>query len=194
MESKKMKINFENLFEQELDIYIKYKYLDAGELAEIILNLNKLYSKVLNISSPVYTINDRPMRNFMEVSDVHTGDSIRISLKEGWRPEFNLDENEIKIKIPKKIAVPALVLFFLLNAFKYSIDTHNAVLDNQLKRLDIEIKKIELYQKLKESKSIISSERSIKMQSNKTIKYFIQNENITNVYINEIEVPMSNKK
>ncbi len=189
-----MKINFDNLLEQELDIYIKYRYLDAGELAEIIFNLNKLYSKVLNISTPVYTINDCPIRNFMEVSSVHTGDSIRFSLKEGWRPEFSLVENEIEIKLPKKIAVPALVLYFLLNAFGYSIDICNTALDNQLKRLDIEIKKIELYQKLHQAKSIESSERGIKLQANKTIKYFIQNENITNVYINDIEVPMRNKK
>ena len=185
-----MKINFENLFDQELDIYFKYKYLDAFELAETVSNLNKLYSKVLNISTPVYTFNDHPIRNFMEVSSIHTGDSIRFSFKEGWRPEFSTNEKEIEIRLPKKIAVTGLVLYFLLNAFRYTIDTNNSVLDNQLKKLDIEIKKIELYQKLQTSKSITSSERSIKLQANKTINYFIENENITNVYINDIEVPM----
>lgn len=189
-----MKIDFENLFDQKLDIYFKYKYLDAVELSEIISNLNRLYSKVLNISTPVYTINDHPYRNFMEVSSVHTGDSIRFSFKEGWRPEFSINEKEIEIKLPKKIAVTALVLYFLLNAFRYSFDTYNSVLDSQLKKLDIEIKKIELYQKLHKSKSIASSERSIKLQANKTINYFIENENITNVYINDIEVPMKKKK
>jgi uroporphyrinogen-III synthase len=121
----------------------------------------------------VYSIDDKPMRNFMEVSSIHTGDSIRLSLKEGWRPEFSTDESGMEIKLPKKIAVPALVLYFLLNSIRYSIELSNEILDNQIKRLDVEIKKIELYQKLAQSKSIKSSERTIKLQSNKIIKYFV---------------------
>ena len=183
-----MTIDFEDLHNQELEIFIQYKYLDNQELINILSNLNKLYSEILNITSPVYIENDIAMRNFMEISSINTGESIRLKFKEGWKPELSLENRELNIKIPKKLGVPALILFFLLNSYKIGIGTYNDTLDNQLKRLDIKIKEIELYEKLKKSKTIKTSERSIIMQANKTIRYFIENEDITHVFINEVEI------
>ena len=63
----------------------------------------------------------------------------------------------------------------------------------ELKKIERQIKEIELYQKLEELRRMKGS-RAINMQVNKTVKYFIENPRITYVEINGIEITKDKKE
>ena len=191
METKRPDI--ERLYEHELHVYFKYESLDASELIEILNNFEKLYKKVLAISAPVYIHDDRAFRNFLEIASINTGESINFKLKEGWRPEFKVESGDLNVYCPKNLGIPALIFLLILTAIQNSIGTYNTYQDMELKKIERQIKEIELYQKLEEQRRMKGS-RAINMQINKTIKYFIENPRVTYVEINGIEIPKDKKR
>ncbi len=126
----------DKLYEHELHVYFKYKVLDAIDLIEIIKNFNLLYQKILSISSPVYIFDDRPFRNFAEISSINTGDSLNFKLKEGWRPEFKVDSGNLNIYIPKKLGIPAIIFLLILNGVQKSLDIYNSYQEAELKKIE----------------------------------------------------------
>jgi hypothetical protein len=185
--------DIERLYEHELHVYFKYESLDASELVEILSNLDRLYKKVLGISSPVYIHDDRAFRNFMEITSINTGESINFKLKEGWRPEFKIESGDLNVYCPKNLGIPALIFLLILTSIQNSLNIYNTYQDMELKKIERQIKEIELYQKLEEKRRMKGS-RAINMQVNKTVKYFIENQRITYVEINGIEIPKSKRK
>lgn len=184
---------FENFYDHELDIYFKYNILEVNKLIDILWNIESLYSKVLSITSPVYVYKEKPFRNYLEVSSIKSGSSINFKLKEGWKPEFNVDNGDLEIGIPKNLGVPAIVLFLLLTGIDKTVQIYNHALDAQIKRIELQLKENELSNKMlktKEEKGI----RSIQLQLNKTIKSFIYNPEITYFEINSIEIPTNPKQ
>ena len=187
------KPNIERLYEHELHVYFKYKHLDASDLIEILHNIDWLYKKVLTISAPVYVHDDIAFRNFMEINSINTGESINIKLKEGWRPEFKIESGDLNVYCPKNIGIPALIFILLLTAVNNLSGIYKNYQDIELKNIERQIKKIELYQKLEEQRRLKGS-RAINMQANKTIKYLIENPRITHVEINGISIPKYKNK
>ena len=177
----------------ELDIYFKYNILEVNKLVEILWNIESLYSKVLSITSPVYVYKEKPFRNYLEVSSINTGDSIRFKLKEGWKPEFNVESGDLAIGIPKNLGVPAIVLYLLLIGIDKTLQIYNHSLDAQIKKIELKLKENELSNKMLKTKEEMGI-RSIQLQVNKTIKTFIYHPEITHLEINGIEVPTKPKQ
>ena len=168
-----------------LDIYIKYKTLTLPEVANFLLNLNSVHESLLAITSPIYYSQEGSVafRNNLFVDRAFTGNSVNFSFKEGWLPEFSSENNDINVKIPKKLGIPALIGVALLTSANQILDVHNKYLDNQIKEIELKAKQLEYSQKVVEAKS-----RSLKLQSNKTITRLNDSKNINYVEINNIPI------
>ena len=86
-----------------------------------------------------------------------------------------------------------MIFLLILTGIQNSIGIYNTYQDMELKKIERQIKEIELYQKLEEQRRMKGS-RAINMQVNKTVKYFIENPRITYVEINGIEIPKNKKR
>lgn len=139
-----------------IEVFIKYKYLDSGELGSILNGLNLVFYRILKIQSRPSRSrkNDDVLYRFLEIESINTGHSIKIKFKEGWNPEIRFENNEIEVGVPKKLGVPAIILYLLLIGFQKSLTLSNQALDNQLKEYEIELKKIELFEKIQRLDSI----------------------------------------
>lgn len=176
--------------ESPLDIYIKYKTLTLSEVTHFLINLNFLHESLLSLTSPIYYSQEGRIafRNNLFVDRAYTGNSVNFSFKEGWLPEFNSENNDINIKVPKKLGIPALIGISLLTSANHILDVHNKYLDSQIKEIELKSKTIEYNQKVEES-----NKRSINLQSNKTIKELQKSKNIKYVEINNIPI-IENRK
>lgn len=171
--------------ESPLEIYFKYRSLALPEITNFLSNLNSLHGSLLSLTSPIYYSHESNIayRNNLLVDRAFTGNSVNFSFKEGWLPEFNSEQNDINIKVPKKLGIPALIGIALLSSANQILDIHNKYLDAQIKEIDLKSKKIEYSQKVKEAKN-----RSIKLNSNKIVREFQESKNILHVEINNIPI------
>ena len=179
---------FEEIYNHELDVCFKYTYLGVNGLAEILWNFDSLYSKILAFSSPVHVYNEKHFRNFLDLSSINTGNSINFKMKEGWKPEFNIENGDLETDVPSQLGVPAILLYILLTEIDKTVQIDNDTLDTQLKRIEIQLEDNKLNNKIlksKEGKGI----RSIQRQVNKTVKNIVNNPEITYFEINNIEIP-----
>jgi hypothetical protein len=192
--------DFEKVENTEIEIYFKYRFLDTGELAELLEELDTLYKLILDYSYPVFYFEkyDAPFRNFLEIESINTGNSITLKFKEGWKPELNYQNQEIEILIPRKLGVPAILLYFLLQGVQRTVEFRNDILDGQLKEIEFKIKKIELYQKIdeinipkKQNQYHPKNDRLNEVHSSNLVRKLLKNQNITYVEINNLVVKNS---
>lgn len=180
--------NIDKIENTEIEIYFKYRHLDTGEIAELFERLDRLYKSLLDNSYPVYYSEkyDAPFRNFLEIESINTGQSIRIRFKEGWKPEFKFRKQELEIRIPKKLGIPAILLYLLLTGVQKTSDIYNDYLDGQLKELEIKLKQMELYEKIEERERYRRpfNARPYQRQADETIQILINNQNINYIEIN----------
>ncbi len=174
-----------------LDIYIKYKTLTLREVTTFLVNLTSIHESFLSLTSPIYYSQDDDIafRNNLFVDRAYTGNSVNFSFKEGWLPEFSSTDKDINIKVPKKLGIPALIGIALLTSANQILDVQNKYLDSQIKEIELKSKTIEYNEKIEEQ-----SNRSIKYQSNKTIKELDKSKNIKYVEINNIPVIANEEK
>ena len=181
-------LNIDKIENTEIEIYFKYRHLDTGEIAELFERLDRLYKRLLDNSYPVYYSEryDAPFRNFLEIESINTGQSIRIRFKEGWKPEFKFRNHELEIIFPKKLGIPAILLYLLLTGVQKTSDIYNDYLDRQLKELEIKLKQMELYEKIEEREGYRRPfiARPYQRQANETIQILINNQNINYIEIN----------
>ncbi len=185
--------DIEILNEHELHIYFKYESLDVSEFIVILSNFDKLYKNILDVTSPVYVHGSRAFRNFMELTSINTGESINFKLKEGWRPEFKIESGDLNVYCPKNIGIPAIIFVLILTGVQKSLNIYNSYQDMEIKKIEKQIKEMDLYQKLEEVRRLKGT-RALNMQVNKTVNYFIENPRITYVEINGIEIPKNKKQ
>ena len=180
--------NIDKIENTEIEIYFKYRHLDTGEIAELFERLDRLYKSLLDNSYPVYYSEkyDVPFRNFLEIESINTGQSIRIKFKEGWKPEFKFRKQELEIRIPKKLGIPAILLYLLLTGVQKTTDIYNDYLEGQLKELEIKLKQMELYEKIEERERYRRpfNARPYQRQADETIQILINNQNINYIEIN----------
>jgi hypothetical protein len=122
----------------------------------------------------------------LEISTIHTGDSVKFTLGEGWLPKISSDENnDIIINTPKKIGIPILIGYLMLTACGKILDIQNKYLDNKIKQIEYELKKDELRYKTLE-KSYEKGE--LEYRSKEGMNTFIQNNDYNIIKIYDIEV------
>jgi len=88
---------------------------------------------------------DIPLIPTLNIALIHTGRSVIIRFREGWRPKLKVKSKELIVEVPAKVALPGLILY----ALYFGYDKY---LEIKGKRLDNNLKKIELREKLKTSR------------------------------------------
>ncbi|MCG2419370.1 hypothetical protein K8089_10075 [Aequorivita sp. F47161] len=180
--------NSENIELTEIELYFKYDYLDTYDLKEILNRIDRLYKNFLPLTYPIYFSEkyDLAFRNFLEIESINTGQSIKIKFKEGWKPEFRIKKKNLIVGIPIKLGIPALAVYFLFIGAQNVMTIRNEYLDAELKKMEIQLKQMEIYDKLKERKALEGNrvERHFQRQANDVINFIIQNKNINYVEIN----------
>jgi hypothetical protein len=167
----------------EIDIYLKYDYLDTSLLTDLFGKLNNLYR-----SLPEEL--DGSFNNFLEIESINTGQSIRIRFKEGWKPKIRVRRGELEVGVPANLGIPAILIYFLLTGAQKITDMRNDYLDGQLKEMDIKLKRIELYEKIEESGRF---KQSLERQAVDTINILFHNQDIKHVEINDVTIKDKNK-
>lgn len=195
-------LNRDRLEYTEIDIYIKYDQLDNSDVIELLSSLDRLHNEV--VGQPLSYFYERPFfpefyypfRNILEVQRIETGESIRFRFKEGWKPSIRIRKRELQIDVPRKIGIPLIVVYFLLIAAQRYAELQNQVLDNELKRLEIEMKKREIYREIEErrnSKENAGDFTRIQRQADRTIEFIFYNTSFTHVEINGVPIKEHNK-
>ena len=134
-----------------LDIYIAYHRLTARSLGETLLALGLIANDSIKYFAEAVSIGTKNLPT-LEIDTVLTGDSIKIKFGEGWMPSITTDkENDIVINVPKKIGIPLLVGYLILQGVRLNISTYNELLDTRIKKMELALKQSEL-QKIKENR------------------------------------------
>lgn len=184
--------DLENLENAEINIYLKYYQLDTEHLTELLNRLDRLYKRILDYSYPIYYSEkyDQPFRNFLEISNINTGESIKIRLKEGWKPEFHLRNSDIEIGIPRKLGIPAIILYLVFLGAQKIATLYNDTLDIKLKNLDLKLKEMELHEKMIQKESFRSpySYRRDQRQADELVIFLLNNPSIYYIEINGITI------
>ena len=169
------------LIENDIEIYIKYKRLENQDLIKLLYGIEKLYNGI----SAFNENQEHGLVNYLEIQSINTGESIRIKFKEGWKPHIRSNKNEIEFLIPKQIGVPIIIVYFLFLGIQKSISTYNDYLDTQIKNLELQLKQIELYDKLnKTTKNKTNSVYDFQKEGEKIIDFVNSNDNFNLVKIN----------
>ncbi|QOI98540.1 MAG: hypothetical protein HRU69_14065 [Flammeovirgaceae bacterium] len=187
----------------ELDIYLKFDQLDNGDVVELLSGLDRLYNDI--IGRPFNYYYQRrpffdyfyPFKNILEVQSINTGQSIRFRFKEGWKPNIRIKKGELKIDVPRKLGIPILVLYFLLAGVQKVAELRNDILDNELKQLEIQMKKMEIYREIEDQRNSDDKDEDfvrLQRQADKTIEFLYYNNSINHVEINGLTIKSEEKK
>jgi len=136
----------ENSTDNTLQVYISFDRLNSKDLAFFLNRVSEISDKL----SDDYFIrfgnrldwNDFPI---LEIGSIYTGNSIKITLIEGWKPKIGSDkDNDIVIGVPKNIGIPLVIGWLLISGASQLLDLRNKQLDNKLKEIEIQIKQSEV--------------------------------------------------
>jgi len=188
-----------------LQAYISFDRLNAKDLAHFLNRVayisDKLSEDYLARFGNKLDGNDFPI---LEVASIQTGNSIKISLIEGWKPRISSDrENDIVIGIPKKLGIPLVIGWLLISGASQYLDLKNKHLDNKLKEIEIQIKQSEankLFTTIKSDTSTISITSleknipEIKSITLDTIKEIAKNKDFNDFKINGISITRETKE
>jgi len=184
--------NRDDIERTKIEFYIKYHYLDTEDIELLLGRLNKLYKDILDYSYPIYYSEkyQAAFRNFLELDQINTGESIRFRFKEGWKPEFKIKKKELQIEIPKKLGIPALILYLLLTGAQKALDIRSTQLNNELKQLDIQLKQTELHERIEQKEASFQKRspyryRSLNRSANEIIEFIMINNNFYHISIND---------
>jgi len=168
-----------------LDIYIKYERLTVRSLTDLCSGIAELADIVLDFYGNVTGSlpNQLPA---IEIEEAHTGESIKIKFGEGWLPSVSSNEDDdIVIDVPKKLGIPLLLGYLLLNGVKATINMHSTYLDNQIKQVELQLKKNELQDKLSKSKK---SSEVLQKKAVNVVNTIIQNNDYRSFVIYDIDI------
>jgi hypothetical protein len=136
----------ENSTDNTLQVYISFERLNSKDLAFFLNRVSEISDKLsddyfLRFGSRL-DWKDFPI---LEIDSIYTGNSIKISLIEGWKPKICSDkDNDIVIGVPKNIGIPLVIGWLLISGASQILDLRNKQLDNKLKEIEIQIKQSEV--------------------------------------------------
>ena len=136
---------------ESFNLYFKYEHLPAATVARLLNDLDRLYRMIQRsiIDSHSTEIPSRYGQEFMLLMEsVYTGNSITFKFKDGWKPTARYTGgadswSDVEIGIPKKFGAAFVVGHLLLLTASHTIAFQNELLDNQIKKCELEIVKQE---------------------------------------------------
>lgn len=172
-------------FSSSIEIYLKYDKLESSTWLEVLKRFEKIKNKVINeynLYSNLGQINyPKPIITpALNITLIKTGHSVIIQFEEGWKPKIKTSKDDIRIYLPKKVALPGLILYAIY--FGYT-----AYIDTQIKRVDLELKKSELEEKLKD-KDIKPDTLIAQKETVMFLEFIRRNQDIKYARINNIEI------
>lgn len=168
-----------------LNVYITYTNLTSTSLGYILSSWGKIADFISKSYSDNFNIKYIILPT-LEIESVHTGNSIKFSFGEGWLPNITSDKNnDIIINVPKKLGIPLLTGYLMLNTATKVLDIHNKYLDNRIKQLEIVLKETEI-EKLNREKPDLFKEMSHNTSNINT--FIIENKEFKTFIIYDIDI------
>jgi hypothetical protein len=180
----------------ELDIYLRFDQLENGDVVELLSGLERLYNDIIRLPL-IYFGHKIPARifhsfkNFLEVQSIETGQSIRFRFKEGWKPSIRIKKEELQIDVPKNLGVPIVIIYILLTSAQKIVELRNTILDNELKKLEIKMKELEIYKRIKDQSDLVNKAENfvrLQRQADKIIEFLYYSNSINHVEINGLTI------
>lgn len=137
---------YPNIFE----VYIQYTHLENSILLQTLKGIEdiKEYSIIKYKEISGIELEEIPRLNIRYIA---TGHSIILKYGGSLVPKIQLKDGDFIISVHKKVVFSAFVVYFLFKIY-------DSFLDTRIKQTDLEIKKIELHEKIDE-KSKLKDER-----------------------------------
>jgi hypothetical protein len=122
----------------------------------------------------------------LEIESAHTGESIKFKFGEGWLPALSTDTtDDIVIEVPKRLGIPLVVGYLLLNGAKSALDLHNSCLDGRLKQIELQLKENELHEKLS---GVRGAPDALQSKSVTIVNNLLQNRDYTSFVVYDIDI------
>ena len=89
------------------------------------------------------------------------------------------------------MGIPIIVVYLLLTGVHKIAELRNEILDNELKQLEIQMKKIEIYQEIEDQRNSNKKTEDfvrLQRQADKTIEFLYYNNSINHVEINGLTI------
>jgi hypothetical protein len=127
-----------------LDLYLGYDRLTASALGRLLSGLGEMsLSAVQSYSDISGIVVTAPPA--LEVDTIRTGESVKFAFGEGWLPSIGSDaQNDVVIGVPKKLGIPFLIAYLLLNAASLSMGVQKDYLDIRIKEIELKLKTMEI--------------------------------------------------
>lgn len=172
-------------YDSSLELYAQYTSLPIQAIVELMSGLSTLSDNIKGMHAELAKIKVSTLPDF-EVTEVHTGESIKFTFGERWIPSISSnEESDIIIDVPKKLGIPLLIGYLILSGTQKMLDIKNKHLDNQIKIIDTQLKETELQKSILQSKDAISN---LKGQSSEFIFVIQKNEIYQDFKINGVSI------
>jgi hypothetical protein len=134
--------------EIEMEVYVKYATLHNATLFNLLQGIERIKNKLIAEYRLDYELTklaktSKKIKPSLELTSIHTGKSIIWVYKEGWVPSMKPKDGNLEISLNYKIGLTALIIGALAAAIPNYLSSRNAILDNELKRNEIELKQLE---------------------------------------------------
>lgn len=192
-----------NMELENLEIYLSYEKLKAKDLAYLLNNFSFISDKINEDYQNRFGNDNEPI-NSLDILTINTGNSVKFALTEGWIPKVSSDEeNDIVIGIPQKLGIPVALGYLLISGASQYQDFRNKHLDNQIKEIELQLKKTELHKAIagKADNDRQNEDQTINTQdylNNKvpevktkvldTLKFIYKNPDLNIVRVNNVEI------
>lgn len=160
-----------------LEIYIKYRRLQATDLIELIKRINELYNDVQSIVNSRSLSETIRSEEFLEIQSINTGESIRIRFTVGINSKGLLN---LHVPVPNKTIILHIILALLGNI-------HDS---NELEIEKCKLKTAEVELKIKENdltriSNVLNEKKDFRKNTAQFIEFVNSNNNFISIEINE---------
>lgn len=171
----------DRLSEENLDIYVSYERLTAVAFGEFARGIGDIGDAIRNMHAELSGTAVAFVPE-LEVESVHTGESITFKFSERWVPSVSMSRSgEIVIDVPRKIGIPLLVGYLFLTAAEKVEGLYNTHLDNQVKAIELQLKRTELQKTVMESSA---TRAKLQEEASRVLNVVIQNNDFHVVQVN----------
>lgn len=168
-----------------LQVYLGYRRLTTHSLGRFLSELGSVADISVRIYADTFALSPEGLPT-LEVQAAHTDDSIKFTFGEGLLPSVTTDEqHDIVINIPKKLGIPLLVGYLLLNGASQALNVRNAYLDGRIKELDIQLKESEIRKALEKSPSVA---QEVQHQATEVVDAIMRDKDYLKFVIYDIDV------
>jgi hypothetical protein len=192
----------------DLEIYISYDRLNASDLGHYLISLSFIANKIaddyfIRFNNPEYEGKEPPT---LEIESMYTGNSIKMKLKEGWKPSTKVEDGDFVIYVPKMLGVPLLVAASLVTAAIAYQEWEKNSIEIDIDKIELQLKQHELNKVLRSDagkdenfKTSVTNYIDHKVPEIKpvlldTVKSIVGNPNIKQFRVNNIEIKITVNK